>query len=239
MRNRTKLMAILTMVVVLCGLCIVSVQAASFLDFAMGPPHPSTASVYFNGGPNNPLVGTDISVFNVAGIGTPINSGVVLPITFGDVDFTTGNFSGTSGNQWFFGGGGSLTVKGAISTLGLPAGTSLITGVFTNVSVTQIPVTYGGFTVYNFDVAVAGFQDEKNSALLQYFGYPANASSDGNFNLSFLTAGFVKPGDAFTSISVLSGDVVNFPVPLPPSMLLLGTGILGLVGLGWRRRKTS
>jgi len=28
-------------------------------------------------------------------------------------------------------------------------------------------------------------------------------------------------------------------VPLPPSMLLLGSGLLGLVGLGWRRRKTS
>lgn len=28
-------------------------------------------------------------------------------------------------------------------------------------------------------------------------------------------------------------------VPLPPSALLVGTGILGLVGLGWRRRKTK
>jgi hypothetical protein len=28
-------------------------------------------------------------------------------------------------------------------------------------------------------------------------------------------------------------------VPLPPSALLLGSGLLGLVGLGWRRRKTS
>lgn len=32
---------------------------------------------------------------------------------------------------------------------------------------------------------------------------------------------------------------VGSNVPLPPSMLLLGSGLLGLVGLGWRRRKTS
>jgi hypothetical protein len=29
------------------------------------------------------------------------------------------------------------------------------------------------------------------------------------------------------------------PVPLPPTALLLGSGLLGLVGMGWRRRKTS
>jgi hypothetical protein len=28
-------------------------------------------------------------------------------------------------------------------------------------------------------------------------------------------------------------------VPVPPSVLLLGSGLLGLVGLGWRRRKTN
>jgi len=32
-------------------------------------------------------------------------------------------------------------------------------------------------------------------------------------------------------------DNINV-VPLPPTALLLGSGLLGLVGLGWRRRKT-
>ena len=34
-------------------------------------------------------------------------------------------------------------------------------------------------------------------------------------------------------------DVSLTAVPLPPSALLLGSGLLGLVGLGWRRRQTS
>jgi len=31
--------------------------------------------------------------------------------------------------------------------------------------------------------------------------------------------------------------IIRSPVPLPPSVLLLGSGLLGLVGLGWRRSR--
>ncbi|MFA5112092.1 MAG: hypothetical protein WC443_11840 [Desulfobaccales bacterium] len=34
-------------------------------------------------------------------------------------------------------------------------------------------------------------------------------------------------------------DNLTFQVPLPPSVLLLGSGLLGLVGLGWRKREAS
>ena len=37
----------------------------------------------------------------------------------------------------------------------------------------------------------------------------------------------------------LMGEIAANTVPIPPSALLLGTGLLGLVGLGWRRRRQS
>jgi hypothetical protein len=53
-------------------------------------------------------------------------------------------------------------------------------------------------------------------------------------NVNFDWPAGLDAEDAFSRIGVQS-DVDA--VPLPPSALLLGSGLLGLVGLGWRRRK--
>lgn len=47
---------------------------------------------------------------------------------------------------------------------------------------------------------------------------------------------------ASMTITGTSPSVSHFydaEIPLPPTALLLGSGLLGLVGLGWRRRKTN
>jgi hypothetical protein len=57
------------------------------------------------------------------------------------------------------------------------------------------------------------------------------AFEDGSDNQPF--------GDSDYNDLVFKITVTSTPVPLPPSALLMGSGLLGLVGLGWRRRKTN
>jgi len=53
------------------------------------------------------------------------------------------------------------------------------------------------------------------------------------FNGIYTVTGYGQNSVNYTLTGTLS------TVPLPPSMLLLGSGLLGLVGLGWRRRQAS
>jgi hypothetical protein len=66
----------------------------------------------------------------------------------------------------------------------------------------------------------------------------AQAAAINPSNYDFSSVRIYTPTAAYASNQeFMSGGASH--VPLPPSVLLLGTGILGLVGLGWRRRKTS
>jgi hypothetical protein len=55
----------------------------------------------------------------------------------------------------------------------------------------------------------------------------------------YLTIPGVTDNTGVSSVTFSFGTTAgnNVDVPLPPSVLLLGSGLLGLVGLGWRRRK--
>ena len=84
----------------------------------------------------------------------------------------------------------------------------------------------------------SGFTDNKTQDLFTFMGLTGLSTTgwEGDMNLSFFGTG--TPGCVIASTQILSGDVVNtyVPVSIPPSALLLGTGLLGLVGLGWRKR---
>ncbi len=177
------------------------------------------------GGGTTPLVGTGVQAFAVVGTGTPSNAGVPQACVGCVLDFTTGNFISSGPSSWTFSGGGTIAITGTIPFIGIGTSTTLLTGSFTsNPVVIQGPL--------GLRALVAGFSDTKNQTLTDFFGLP-NASFGGLVNLSFAAPG--NPASGFTSTAVLSGDVANSPVPEPGTLLLIGSGLVG-IGVGARRR---
>lgn len=192
-----------------------TVKADTIIDF--GIIAPTGGSIYYSGGVT-PLYGTGIDVDNVTGIGTPLNSGApnALALAGYFLNFNTGNLVTTDSSHWYFGPGGSITISDGITTL--------LTGTFTSMQVVAVGPAY--------KVAIPGFFDTKDPNLLAYFGLPDMIYS-GNFNISFYALGL--PPDGFTSGELLSGDISNTPVPEPATMLLLGSGLIGLAQYGRKR----
>ncbi len=191
------------------------VKADSIIDF--GVIAPTGGSIYYTGGAT-PLFGKDIDVDNVTGIGTPLHSGGpnALALAGYFLNFNTGNLVTADSSHWYFGPGGSITIS--------DGSTTLLTGTFTSMQVVAVGPTY--------KVAIPGFFDTKDPNLLAYFGLP-DMTYSGNFNISFNAPGL--PPGGFTSRELLSGDISNTPVPEPATMLLLGSGLIGLAGYGRKR----
>lgn len=218
-------------------LFVAPAQAAIYLDFLMDGEHPNNASISFAGG-NNPLVGNNISVDSVTGFNTPLASGASssFALTGALLSFTTGAFTNLyttpSTKIWDFQPGGSITITTADGSKTWLWGDTMWAQV--------IGSTTG------FQVVFASFNDQKNKELTDYFGlFPSNPSQPilfaGNMNLSF-TANVGSNGSNFKSIDIGSGDIRNDPlpgtwVPIPPTVWLLGAGLVGLVGLRRKFRK--
>lgn len=225
-RKACKLVLAIFTVMALAGASVSS--AAPILDF--GVYAPTTGSISYGGG-GNPLVGTNISVDNLVGMDTLLNDGAQFNLLNGALNFTTGNLTESSAASWHFGGGAgsSITLTGTIDVNGNGSADygditgTLLSGGFGTAEV----IYYGG----KFNIAGAAFNDYKTPQLLDLYGLPKFLTNgeplpySGNFNISFFAAG--TPPHGFASTKVLSGDIVNTPIPEPGTILLLGAGLIG------------
>lgn len=217
-------------------------HAVSQLDF--GIIAPTGGVISFSGQAGDPLVGIDIEVDQVVGLGTPANAGTPVTIIDGLINFDTGGSSTQPGDGfWSFNPGGEITVTGAVPSVGISdPDTVLLNGNF------QMALVVPAGLV--FRVAVAEFLDFQNSTLTDHFGLPGGPDNEfqGHMNLSFLSFGSTDAGaleDGFESFVVLSGGIENTPVEntvvIPaPASAWAGATVMGLIAaVGFRRMRLA
>lgn len=182
------------------------------------------------------VVATVPGVDTLFGTGTPLNPGT-LNVLGGVLTFTTGDLTGSDSLDWFFGGGGTVSLSGCVDVIGSgvcaptdPQGT-LLTGTFNSAQVTIVPGPAG--TGRTYKLITSSFLDTKSRAL-QFLFFPSPLSLfDGTFDISFRSNGAnpLNPANGLTSRQVLSGKVTNTPaVPESATLALLGTGLMALAG---------
>ena len=234
-----KIAIIAAFALALCAFTL-SAQATTIIDFTV-PGNNPTGAVSYDGGAASAL-----STFfdaaehpiTISQVETLLPSSGPFTVTDGQLTFTSGAFDAVLSDpeHWGFGAGGSITLTGSV-TIGSNTFTgTILTGSFTQMLVSKPDPTTGA------NVMVANFTDTKDKDFLALFGLsPDQVSAFGNFNiglqLNLVNGVYPIPDEAFSSLLVTSGDVKNNPIPLPPSMVLLGSGLLALVGFGIRRRQ--
>ena len=88
---------------------------------------------------------------------------------------------------------------------------------------------------FSFFVGLGGYTDTKDEVLTNYFSMPSGQYA-GSLNLSFsaVITGYDNGVQRFASTAIGSGDGENHPVPIPGAVWLLGSSLLGILGI---RRK--
>ena len=237
-RRRTVLALTLAL-----GVGLPSPAQAYLLDFTVASVNPGVLISHAGGCPSEPpVVGSNLTVVDVSRMGdlkrqlsptiTPPNK--ILNFQTGPlVDYFSNVPSATS--LCMLGGTspqGSITLQGGTSCLNMSGGTTIVSGSFGTASVTEpAPVRGNSF----FYVAGSNFTDNKSDALLASLCLHRQ-TANGNFEPGF-AASFASAPGAFTGPMVPSGNILHHLAPFSSTLLLLGCGLMGLVGLRYRRRR--
>jgi hypothetical protein len=83
-----------------------------------------------------------------------------------------------------------------------------------------------------------------SSTVIFDYKFAGSPSSTFTMDVNFYNSGVFQLHEhgVYTAAGAILSDVYDSnqytAIPLPPTVLLLGSGLLGLVGLGWRRKKS-
>jgi hypothetical protein len=150
---------------------------------------------------------------NVSGAGIKIGSMIVEGTTSSD-----GTYVVTGGILSFDTAADTISIVGDVLGIGFMP---LLTGSFSSFTYNAIPAAGGGAT----EIFQADGPDTKSDYLLIELGVDLSTQFD-FFGFSIESA----------NGNVLSTDIINTAVPVPPAVWLFGSGLLGLVGIARRKK---
>lgn len=186
-------------------------------------------SAGYTGG-STPLVASGLGVASITRTDTPLSLHPALDLTGGQLNFTTGAFRGTAGGTgWDFAKGGSVSVTGAIPSLGIAAGSVLLEGSFTG--------TTGVRPQDASDLKVLGATSLNvvNPQLASYLGL--STGSTASWRLSDILHAQGTPGASFASDCSTGAPQVTSPVAEPGMIVLYASTLLGVTAWGRLRSR--
>jgi len=235
---RTHPSIILGVAILSVGLAASSARADALIDFSTSAAGKG-GTVSFAGG-SSPLVGANIRIGIVTGVETPAHADahavVGNAVPYGILNFTTGTFESYSNGVYTFGDGGSFELYGNVPDAGVygaGAGALLFTGTFDTASIGRVGAI-NRFTA-------SGIDTWENPVLLDFFGLPPSTLFE--FSSYVSAVGLLGGGGPF-SVTAFNTDWANpdppapeieSVIPEPGSLLLFGSGLIGLA-MAIRRR---